>query len=67
VFAGKTIGEIADHYDGIIGGLDKKPAILGHSLGGLLAQILAGRGLASAAVAINPPPSGVCCRSRSRR
>ena len=56
VFAGKTIGEIADHYDGIIGGLDKKPAILGHSFGGLLAQILAGRGLASAAVAINPAP-----------
>ena len=56
VFAGKTIGEIADHYDGIIGGLDKKPAILGHSFGGLLAQILAGRGLASATVAIGPAP-----------
>src|SRR5438132_6907179 len=34
VFAGKTIGEIADHYDGIIGGLNKKPAIIGHSCGG---------------------------------
>ena len=56
VFAGKTIGEIADRYDGIIGGLDKKPAILGHSFGGLLAQILAGRGLASATVAIGPAP-----------
>jgi non-heme chloroperoxidase len=56
VFAGKTIGEIADHYDGIIGGLDKKPAILGHSIGGLLVQVLAGRGLASATVAINPAP-----------
>src|SRR5467141_5453313 len=41
VFAGKAIGEIADHYDRIIGRLDKKPAILGHSFGGLLAQILA--------------------------
>jgi pimeloyl-ACP methyl ester carboxylesterase len=56
VFAGKTIGEIADHYDGIIGGLDKKPGIIGHSFGGLLAQILAGRGLANAAVAVNPAP-----------
>jgi pimeloyl-ACP methyl ester carboxylesterase len=56
VFAGKTIGAIADHYDGIIGGLDRKPAILGHSLGGLVAQILAGRGLAIATVAINPAP-----------
>jgi pimeloyl-ACP methyl ester carboxylesterase len=56
VFAGKTIGEVADHYDGIIRGLDKKPAILGHSFGGLLAQILAGRGLACATVAIDPAP-----------
>jgi pimeloyl-ACP methyl ester carboxylesterase len=56
VFAGTTIGEIADHDDGIIGGLDKKPAILGHSFGGLLAQILAGRGMASATVAIGPAP-----------
>jgi non-heme chloroperoxidase len=56
VFAGKTIGEIADHYDGIIRGLDKSPAIIGHSFGGLLAQILAGRGLARATVAIDPAP-----------
>jgi non-heme chloroperoxidase len=56
VFAGKTIGEIADHYDRIIGGLDTKPVILGHSFGGLVAQILAGRGRASATVAIGPAP-----------
>lgn len=56
VFAGKTIGQIADHYDGIIRGLEKKPAILGHSFGGLLVQILAGRGLACATVAIDPAP-----------
>jgi non-heme chloroperoxidase len=56
VFAGKTIGQIADHYDEIIRGLDKRPAILGHSFGGLLVQILAGRGLASATVAIDPAP-----------
>jgi non-heme chloroperoxidase len=56
VFAGKTIGQIADHYDRIIHSLDQKPAILGHSFGGLLVQILAGRGLASATVAIDPAP-----------
>lgn len=56
VFAGKTIGEIADHFGEIVGGLDKKPVIVGHSFGGLLAQILAGRELASATVAIDPAP-----------
>ena len=36
--------------------LTRKPAIVGHSFGGLLAQILAGRGLAAATVAIDPAP-----------
>jgi pimeloyl-ACP methyl ester carboxylesterase len=56
VFARKTVGQITDHLDGIIRGLERKPALVGHSLGGLLAEILAGRGLASATVAISPPP-----------
>ena len=56
VFAHKTIGQVADHFDEIIRGLEKKPAIIGHSFGGLLAQILAGRGLASVTVAIDPAP-----------
>jgi non-heme chloroperoxidase len=56
VFAGKTIGEIADHVAGVLSALDKKPAIIGHSFGGLLTEILAGRGLASASVAISPAP-----------
>ena len=43
-FAGKSIGQVADHVETIIGGLDQKPAIIGHSFGGLLTQILAGRG-----------------------
>ena len=55
-FAGKSVGEVADHFDEVIRGLDKKPAIVGHSFGGLLTQILAGRGLASASVAIDPAP-----------
>jgi pimeloyl-ACP methyl ester carboxylesterase len=56
VFAGKTVGQVADHFDAVIQGLDKPPAVIGHSFGGLLAQIIAGRGLASATVAIDAAP-----------
>src|SRR3954447_26780206 len=56
VFARKSIGDIADHYEAIVRKLDKKPAIVGHSFGGLLAQILAGRGRAAVTVAISPAP-----------
>ncbi len=42
VFAKKTVGEVADHYEQIVRGLNRKPAIIGHSFGGLIAQILAG-------------------------
>jgi non-heme chloroperoxidase len=56
VFAHKTVGQIADHFDDVIGKITKKPAIIGHSFGGLLTQILAGRGLSAASVAIDPAP-----------
>jgi non-heme chloroperoxidase len=56
VFAGKTIGQVADHFETVIRGLDQKPAVIGHSFGGLLTQILAGRGLAAVSVAIDPAP-----------
>jgi len=56
VFAGKSIGEVADHFAAIIASLARKPVIIGHSFGGLLAQILAGRGLASVTVAVDPAP-----------
>src|SRR5919108_3831428 len=54
VFAGKGIGEIADYEEAIIRRLKRKPVIIGHSFGGLLTMILAGRGLAAASVAISP-------------
>jgi non-heme chloroperoxidase len=54
VFAGKKIAQVADHYANFIGNLKRKPIILGHSFGGLLAQIIAGRGVASATVAVDP-------------
>jgi pimeloyl-ACP methyl ester carboxylesterase len=56
VFAGKSIGDIADHVAAVVGGLDKKPVVIGHSFGGLLTQIVAGRGLAAASVALDPAP-----------
>ena len=56
VFAGKSIGDVADHYAAVIGRLTKKPAVIGHSFGGLLTQIVAGRGLSAASVAIDPAP-----------
>ena len=56
VFAGKSIKDVADHFEEVIRTLDTKPAVIGHSFGGLMAQILAGRGLSAASVAIDPAP-----------
>jgi pimeloyl-ACP methyl ester carboxylesterase len=56
VFANKTVGQVADHYAAVIEKLDRKPAVIGHSFGGLLAQIIAGRGLSAATVAIDGAP-----------
>jgi len=55
-FAGKGIGEVAEYHAGILRQLNRKPVIIGHSFGGLLAQKLAGMGLAAGAVAIDPAP-----------
>lgn len=56
VFARKTLRQVADHATDVIKALSKKPVVMGHSTGGLLAQMLAGRGLAAATVAIDPGP-----------
>jgi non-heme chloroperoxidase len=56
VMAHKTVGQVADHFADVVRGLAKKPVIIGHSFGGLLAQILAGRGLSATTVAIDPAP-----------
>ena len=56
VFAHKGVGDVADYQESIIRRLDRKPAVLGHSFGGLLTQILAGRGLSAVSVAIDPAP-----------
>jgi pimeloyl-ACP methyl ester carboxylesterase len=56
VLASNTLGQVADHTADVIGKLARKPAVMGHSTGGLLAQIIAGRGLSAATVAIDPGP-----------
>jgi pimeloyl-ACP methyl ester carboxylesterase len=53
VFANKSVGDVAAYQQLIVERLDRKPAIIGHSFGGLLAQMLAGRGLSAATVAID--------------
>ncbi len=56
VFAHKTIGQVSEHYADVIGKLEHKPAVIGHSFGGLLTQMIAGCGLSAASVAIDPAP-----------
>src|SRR4029077_5843679 len=54
VLAKKTLKQVADHTTEVINALAQKPAVIGHSTGGLLAEMLAGRGLSAATVAIDP-------------
>jgi pimeloyl-ACP methyl ester carboxylesterase len=50
------IAEIVEHYERFIKKLDRTPIIMGHSFGGLVAQILLDHGLGIAGVAIDPAP-----------
>jgi len=54
--AGQTVGQVADHLSTVVAQLERKPVLIGHSFGGLLAQLLAGRGQAHVTVAIDPAP-----------
>ncbi|ROO86398.1 pimeloyl-ACP methyl ester carboxylesterase [Actinocorallia herbida] len=56
VFAGKGVAEVSDHFAEVIGRLSRTPVVIGHSFGGLITQILAGRGLSAVSVAIDPAP-----------
>jgi pimeloyl-ACP methyl ester carboxylesterase len=55
-FAHKHIKQVADYYIEAIGLLNRKPVVIGHSFGGLLAQKVAGEGVAAVTVAIDPAP-----------
>ena len=67
VFAGNSVGDVAAYQQMIIEQLDSKPAIIGHSFGGVLVQMLAGRGLAAATCAIHRHRRAACFRCRSMR
>jgi len=56
VMAKKSLKQITDHTAEVIAALDKKPAVMGHSTGGLMAQMIADRGISAATVAIDPGP-----------
>jgi pimeloyl-ACP methyl ester carboxylesterase len=56
VLANKTLKQVADHTAAVIGRLHRKPAVMGHSTGGLLTYMIADRGLAVASVAIDAGP-----------
>jgi pimeloyl-ACP methyl ester carboxylesterase len=57
---GLSVTDVVGHYDGIIRGLDRPPIIIGHSFGGLIAQLLLDRGLGASGVALDTAaPKGV--------
>ncbi len=54
--ANHGIKEVADGYAKVISTLPSKPILIGHSFGGLMVQILLGKGLGAAGIAIDPAP-----------
>src|ERR687886_153631 len=52
-----TVPAVVEHYEGIIGGLETPPIIMGHSFGGLITQILLDHGFGAAGVAIDSVPA----------
>ena len=58
--ASNTLASLVDHFSSIITSLPEKPILIGHSLGGLIVQLLLQRELGIAGVAIHSfPPKGV--------
>ena len=63
---GLTLDAVIGRFAEAIDALERKPILIGHSVGGLVARILLGRGAAVAGVAIHStPPGGVLPISRS--
>jgi pimeloyl-ACP methyl ester carboxylesterase len=56
VFAKKMVGQVTEHYLEAIERLGTKPAVVGHSFGGLFAQKIAGEGASAVTVAIDAAP-----------
>src|SRR5690242_14411479 len=56
MIANHGVTQIADHYAKVIAKLAETPIVIGHSFGGLLAQVILARGIAAAGIAIDPAP-----------
>jgi pimeloyl-ACP methyl ester carboxylesterase len=54
--ANRGVTEIADSYAKVIASLPEPPIVIGHSFGGLIAQVILGRGIAAGGIAIDPAP-----------
>lgn len=54
--AGLSIATVTEHMVELASAFDRRPVVIGHSFGGLVAQQIAGRGIAAACVAIDPAP-----------
>lgn len=55
-----TLPEVVDVYRQLVLGMEEPPLLVGHSMGGLVVQILLAEGLGAAGVAIDSaPPKGV--------
>ncbi|MEP6750754.1 MAG: alpha/beta hydrolase [Bacteroidota bacterium] len=54
--ANRGVTEIADSYAKVIASLPEPPIVIGHSFGGLIAQVIVGRGIAAGGIAIDPAP-----------
>ncbi|MBS1564419.1 MAG: alpha/beta fold hydrolase, partial [Bacteroidetes bacterium] len=58
--ASNRLSVLTDHYDDIVRQLPGKPVLIGHSIGGLIVQLLLQRGLGFSGVAIHSvPPQGI--------
>lgn len=54
--ANRGVTEVADSYAKVIASLSEPPIVIGHSFGGLITQVILGRGIAAAGIAIDPAP-----------
>src|ERR1044072_176332 len=58
--AANRLPALIDHYDNIVRQLPEKPILIGHSIGGLIFQLLLQRGFGAAGIAIHSvPPQGI--------
>jgi pimeloyl-ACP methyl ester carboxylesterase len=52
-----TVPAVVEHYEGIVGELENPPILMGHSMGGLLVQVLLEHGYGAAGVVIDSVPA----------